>query len=234
MRIPNSFLTDYCSTATEFKLVCFFYSLINPTTKISANNGYILQVKQSTLAKVANTSLMTVRRTIRRLEEKRFIVNKERSCKSDGQLGTYIYEIKKVTTNRDYFNISKFAFNQLEGKSLIVYATFCKLASSRSLSFFQSYSDLSGITGFSRSEIMFFVSLLSKNNYIRKSVRLTSYGDYTDNTYYIIPYVKGRICKKTNILPSNDRNIIQYIFAKVNSLLAKIKNIFLKPVNFSP
>ncbi len=233
MRIPNSFLTDYCSTATEFKTACFFYSLVNPTTKTSSDGNYIIRVKQSTLAKVTGSSLSTVRRTIKRLEVHGFIITKTRSCKSDGELGTYDYIIKKITTHRDYFHLSKIAFNQLEGKSLIVYATFCKLASGKTLSFFQSYKELSDIIGFSRSEIMFFISLLEKNKFIRKYMRLTSYGDYTDNTYYIIPCVRGKIRKKAiNFATYNYKKIIKQVFKKVNRFFKKIKDKLLCCVNF--
>ena len=235
LRIPNSFLTDYSSTTTELKTVCFIYSLISKNTKIAPSGNYLMMIKQSTIAKACGVTVITIKRTMARLIEKGFILNCERSYKANGELGTYIYEIKKVSLERNYFCLERNSLYALSGKLFLVYAFMCKLMESTTKSFYQSYSDLSKMIGFSRSEIMYCINLLIKNKFLIKYKKLTKANDYTDNTYYIIPYIRGKIyCKKKDSLVVSTNKAIIHIKNLRKYFITYIINHIYQFVKHSP
>ena len=182
MRIPNSFLTDFTSSA-ELKLACIFYGLINKNTKKNLL-GWEITVKQSTLAALCGFSESTIKRTIKSLKDKGFICSQKRSYVREHRLGTYTYTIKEVPVTSGYFNIQKKAIKRLTGTSFTVYAHFCKLADKHG-KFFQSLNELCAIIRIGKKELTSIIAKLIKDKLIRKLRRLTHYGDYTDNIYFI-------------------------------------------------
>lgn len=184
MRIPNCFLKDFVKTPNEFKAVCLLYSLINPFTATDDNGNYVIRVKQETLAKRMRVSIQTIRRIISSLSSYGFIISSSRTVKSNGELGTNVYTIKKYNLHKDYFVLTKRALNMVYGKSFVVYALCCKLAEENK--FYKSYSELAELTGYKRSEVMHIIGLLVSDGLLAKYSKRTKAGDYTDNTYLVL------------------------------------------------
>lgn len=141
MRIPNSFVTRF-TQAADLKLACVFYSLLHRDTKRNLL-GYEITVKQNTLSALCGFSLSTVKRAVKSLSAKGFILSQRRSVLSPGKQGTYVYTIEAVTTEHDYFVMSRKLLKRVNGQELRVYTMCCKLADSRCRRFYQSYNDLS-------------------------------------------------------------------------------------------
>lgn len=195
MRIPNSFLKEFKSPS-DLKLACVFYSLIHQHTPKNLM-GYVVTVKQETLAKLCGYSLATVKRSLSSLRRAGFIKSQKRTHIAKNKLGTYTYTIEEFSTQRNYFSINRRLISKVNGQAFRVYATFCKLSNSTSKTFYQSLNDLTEILSISKNELLKAIRKLIDLKLIRKRRKLTSFGDYTDNTYIICTYVQNlRITRK--------------------------------------
>lgn len=194
MRIPNSFLTDFKS-ASDLKLACVFYSLLHKNT-VKNMLGCEVTVKQSTLASLCGCSVATVKRSVESLRRLGFIKSQKRLAVGENKLGTYLYTIVAVDRSCGYFTMERKLICRMSGQEFKVYAMFCKLADKHG-EFFQSYSDLSHLLLMSKKEIIKAVNSLIRHKFIRKRVKKTHSGDFTDNTYIICQYVRhSKIGKK--------------------------------------
>ena len=228
MRIPNSFLTDFTRPA-DLKLACVFYSLIHRHTQRNML-GYVVTVKQETLAALCGCSPATVKRSASVLRSFGFIKSQKRTHMGE-RLGTYTYVIAQYNISRNYFNMDKRLIRRVNGQAFRVYAMFCKLADSKNRTFFQSLNDLAGILSMSKNEIIKAVKQLISLKLIRKRCKKTSVGDYTDNTYTVCIYVRnGGIHKKitapvTRLLSafSSCPNVCEIYF--IYSIADKKKNV---------
>lgn len=250
MRIPNSFLTDFTSSA-ELKLACVFYGLINKNTKKNLL-GWEITVKQSTLAALCGLSESTIKRTLKSLKDKGFICSQKRSYICEHRLGTYTYTIKEVPVNSGYFNIQKKAIKRLTGTSFTVYAHFCKLAD-KHRKFFQSLNELCAIIRIGKKELTSIIAKLIKDKLIRRLRRMTRCGDYTDNIYFVTYFaeplrIRAKIGKQRTkkVSPADQNrgnnlvyrlegthkklciNSIQQFSVFVNTLLQKISKKFVR------
>ena len=195
MKIPNSFLNEL--TNTELLVACRLYSAVNARTKLNSR-GYEISIKQETIAVSCCLSLSTVKRTLASLEHKGIILHKYRRPNVIGYLGTYRYSLKPFAFLSDYFFMHKRVFTYcLTPKQFKVYALFCKLRCNDISRFYQSYSDLQGLTGIKRSELICLINELISKRLIRRQKKLTRCGDYTDNTYFVVIHQKGKVHKKS-------------------------------------
>ncbi|CDA71596.1 regulatory protein Crp [Ruminococcus sp. CAG:579] len=195
MLIPNFFLDRY-TKATDLMIACKFYSMIGSFTKRNSK-GYELSIKEKTLADICGCSVATVRRSLQRLCNDGLVISMHRPHRPNGTLGTYIYTIKDFACDRGYFSINKRAFEQLSPKAFQIYVWFCRLRGGSCNSFYQSLSDLQRITGVSRSRISAIINELVRLRLVYKQRKKTRCGDYTDNTYFVVVYIRSkRIYKK--------------------------------------
>lgn len=196
MRIPNSFITELSNSYTDFAVACKLYSLVCSHTPISSN-GYEVCIKQETIAAACKCSVASVKRSIRRLEKQGIITHKYRLESSEGRLGAYHYSLKlyDLTKNYFYINNKKAYSSDLKPKLFFIYAVFCKLMCNDISRFYQSLSDLAAIAHISRSEISKLIATLINEGMVRKQLKKTKAGDYTDNTYFIVIRKRGCIKK---------------------------------------
>ena len=191
MRIPNIFLDEF-KNAAELKVACIIYSLVTQRTKTNLM-GYELRIKQETLCRYCDLSLPTLKKAVDALCAKGFIISMQRSTYSTRK-GTYIYTIKKNSLDKDYFLSDRVFFRNLSGNTFRLYIHFCRYAGAERR-FYHSYNDLAERLGVDRREIVKCVSKLVDFGLIYKVCKLTQLGDFTDNTYIVYRYRRGRIRK---------------------------------------
>lgn len=222
MRIPNSFITDLRSNYTDFAVACKLYSLVSSHTKRSSN-GYEVCIKQETIAASCKCSVSSVKRSVCRLEEMGIITHKYRLDGSEGRLGAYHYALKPYDLNKNYFYINnrKAYSAELSPKLFYVYAVFCKLMCNDIARFYQSLNDLSALIRLSRAEVSKVIAVLIDRSMVRKQLKRTRAGDYTDNTYFIITRKQGCI-KKAG--PRSNRSCSNGLCSRGSSQLKQLYN----------
>lgn len=227
MRIPNSFLTEFRSPS-ELKLACVFYGLIHKNTPKNLM-GYVITVKQETLARLCGCSIATVKRSLAALRANGFIKSQKRTRIIADKLGTYTYTIAEISTKSNYFNIDKRLIGRVNGQAFRVYAMFCKLSDSVTGAFYQSLNDLTELLAISKNELLRAIEKLVSLKLIRKRKKKTKVGDYTDNTYIICNYVRNvKICrrkignKKATALATR---LLPYAFSSINQIITIHKNL---------
>ena len=222
MRIPNSFITDLRSNYTDFAVACKLYSLVSAHTKRSSN-GYEVCIKQETIAASCKCSVSSVKRSVCRLEEMGIITHKYRLDGSEGRLGAYHYALKPYDLNKNYFYINnrKAYSAELSPKLFYVYAVFCKLMCNDIARFYQSLNDLSALIRLSRAEVSKVIAVLIDRSMVRKQLKRTRAGDYTDNTYFIITRKQGCI-KKAG--PRSNRSCSNGLCSRGSSQLKQLYN----------
>lgn len=195
VRIPNSFIEMFRLRPAELKLACVFYSLIHRNT---ARNmlGFNIVVRQDTLARLCGFSVSTVQRTVSKLIACGFITSQRRTVTSSGIQGTYSYTVKAISVDSNYFVMDKNLLSGVNGQAFIMYATFCKLAERRFRRFYQSLNDLSRLTGMSKKDVIKAVKKLISARLVRKYMKKTKAGDFTDNTYEVCVYIPTKKAAK--------------------------------------
>ena len=241
MRIPNSFLTDFKSPS-DLKLVCVFYSLIHANTEKNLL-GYVITVKQEVLANLCGCSVSTVKRSIASLRRLGFIKSQKRIVLEKDRLGAYMYTIADVPVQRNYFVLERSLIRKVNGQAFKVYAMFCKLADSKTRSFYQSLNDLSRMICMDKKDVIKAIKKLISLKLIRKRRRLTGNGDFTDNTYIICKYItnckiRGRQFKAKKItapaLDSKGLSVhqkganLKYSFLRIHYFEDFVKTFFAK------
>jgi predicted transcriptional regulator len=193
MKIPNKLLE---LSRNELMVACRLYSIVNRHTK-QTTNGYAVCIKQETIAASCGLSVATVKRVLKALSEKGIITHQYRQTRANGCLGATHYDLQAFSFLSDYFYMPNDVFKLgLSQKMFYAYALFCKLADSNKRSFFHSYNDLAEMMQLKRSEVIELVGALIKTRLVFRTRRRTKAGDHTDNLYFIVLRVKGRIKKK--------------------------------------
>lgn len=207
VRIPNSFIEIFKGKSSELQLACAFYSLINQNTQKNLL-GYQMTVKQETLAKICGFSILTVKRGVAKLVADGFITSQRRTVREQGVLGTYVYTIKIFDTTKEYFVMDKKLISRVNGQAFRVYATFCKLAERRYRRFYQSLNDLSKILGMSKKEVIKAIKKLISAHLVRKYLKKTEAGDFTDNTYEICVFIaRPKVAKRKPLIFRQTRGL---------------------------
>lgn len=151
------------------------------------------------------------------------ITHKYRLDGSEGRLGAYHYALKPYDLNKNYFYINnrKAYSAELSPKLFYVYAVFCKLMCNDIARFYQSLNDLSALIRLSRAEVSKVIAVLIDRSMVRKQLKRTRAGDYTDNTYFIITRKQGCI-KKAG--PRSNRSCSNGLCSRGSSQLKQLYN----------
>lgn len=192
MKIPN-FLITLCKGNT-LKVACKLYSLVNEN-RIS-RNGYEVCVKQTTIAQSCGLSLSTVKRSISELFARNIITHRYRVTYENGHQGAYHYSLA-FFSNYFYLRHDIFKYD-LTAQEFTLYAAMSKLRTNRINSFYQSLNDLCRITDLNKSNICKLIRSINQRGLIYKQLKRTKIGDYTDNTYFVVVRLVGKI-KKVSI-----------------------------------
>ena len=87
--------------------------------------------------------------------------------------------------------------------------------------FYQSLNDLSALIRLSRAEVSKVIAVLIDRSMVRKQLKRTRAGDYTDNTYFIITRKQGCI-KKAG--PRSNRSCSNGLCSRGSSQLKQLYN----------
>lgn len=187
---------DLGLSAQELAVYSYLCSLPSDTPML---DGTGIKVKQSTIAqKCGIKAVQTVAKVISRLSEKSLVVPLKRSVKRNGYKGTYIYEVKKLSTSDSFFFVERSIFGQLVPRQIMIYLFLCKTYSVQLRESWNSFNDIAKQTGMKRETVIATVSELEQLRYIRRSRRKARDNRrvYVDNHYFLITYMRGSILKK--------------------------------------
>lgn len=185
--------------AKELSVYAYLCSL--PSVQDTLDNNSTVKVKQSTIAqKCGLRAVQTVSGIISRLKSKGLVEPVRRSVKANSHKGTYIYEVKKIKTERDYFIVDRHIFGSVNPRQMMIYLFLCKAYSVTLCDSWNSYNDISEQTGMKRETVIRTISELIEKKLIIKSRRKSRENRkvYVDNHYQIIIFVQGKIKKKRN------------------------------------
>lgn len=177
-------------------------------------------MKQSTIAVSCGLSLSTVKRALNTLSENGLIVNRYRVTRDNGYQGCYHYTL--AIPNKYFFMRSDILSFALSSREFKLYALMCKLRSNKTNSFYQSLNDLCALSNLSKSDLCRTINLLADKFLIAKQCKRTSFGDFTDNTYFVIGRFCGRIKQKTK------RKLFEFISDIIIPQTRNFVNCFLK------
>lgn len=192
--LPNSLISNRALSASDFAVAAYLYSL---ATAYGSQTlvGLSVKVKQVTIAERCGISVDTVKRAIARLSSQDIILGKQRKAKFNKNLGTNTYILKSINKQDRYTRISKKAAALLKPSELRVYAVFSMCKENYKNSFFHSLNDLCEILHTNKQQIIKTINIMIKKGVVRKQLRKTSCGDYTENKYFIVIQVHGSIKK---------------------------------------
>lgn len=190
---------------------------------ISERNNSNKAYNTAYIAASCKCSVSSVKRSVCRLEEMGIITHKYRLDGSEGRLGAYHYALKPYDLSKNYFymNNRKAYSAELSPKLFYVYAVFCKLICNDIARFYQSLNDLSALIRLSRAEVSKVIAVLIDRSMVRKQLKRTRAGDYTDNTYFIITRKQGCI-KKAG--PRSNRSCSNGLCSRGSSQLKQLYN----------
>ncbi len=185
---------------------------------ISERNNSNKAYNTAYIAISCKCSVSSVKRSVCRLEEMGIITHKYRLDGSEGRLGAYHYALKPYDLSKNYFymNNRKAYSAELSPKLFYVYAVFCKLMCNDIARFYQSLNDLSALIRLSRAEVSKVIAVLIDRAMVRKQLKRTRAGDYTDNTYFIITRKQGCI-KKQDLDPIGPAQMVCVLVGVHNS-----------------
>lgn len=187
---------DLGLTAKELSIYAYLCSLPSDYPMF---DGTAVKVKQVTIAqKCGLKATQTVSKVIDSLAVKGLVVPVKRSTKANGYKGTYIYEVKKLSTTDSFFFVNRSVFGQLVPRQLMIYLFICKSFSMELKDCWNSYNDICRQTGMKRETIIETISELEGLKLIRRSKRKAKDNRrvYVDNHYFLIMYVRGKIRKQ--------------------------------------
>ena len=183
---------DLKLSASELTVYAYMCSL--PSEYITLDGAAAVKVKQATIAsKCGIKAVQTVAKAITSLAEKSLVEPVKRSVKRNGYKGTYMYKVKKLSTDNSFFFVDRSVFGQLVPRQMMIYLFICKSYNSQICDCWNSYKDISVQTGMKRETVIQTIAELEALKLIRKSCRKSRENRrvYVDNHYILILYVKG-------------------------------------------
>lgn len=190
-KLSNS-IFDLKLTASELTVYAYLCSL--PSEYIMLDGASTVKVKQATIAsKCGIKTVQTVSKVITSLKEKSLVEPVKRSVKRNGYKGTYMYKIKKLSTENSFFFVDRAVFGQLVPRQMMVYLFICKSYNAQICDCWNSYNDIAAQTGMKRETVIQTIAELEALKLIRKNRRKSRENRraYVDNHYILILYVKG-------------------------------------------
>ncbi|MBQ6944681.1 MAG: helix-turn-helix domain-containing protein [Ruminococcus sp.] len=246
-KLSNS-IFDLKLTASELTVYAYLCSL--PSEYTMLDGAAAIKVKQATIAsKCGIKAVQTVAKVITSLEKKSLVEPVKRSVKRNGYKGTYMYKIKKLSTDNSFFFVDRSVFGQLVPRQMMIYLFICKSYNTQICDCWNSYKDISVQIGMKRETVIKTIAELETLKLIRKSCRKSRENRrvYVDNHYILILYVKGSFKrrKRKAVVPqiqpqfnkshnSNLRKLeVVYKFS-IPQELKKVKSFFINFLRGSP
>ena len=223
-KLSNS-IFDLKLSASELTVYAYMCSLPSEYTML---DGATVKVKQATIAsKCGIKAVQTVSKLITSLTEKSLVEPVKRSVKRNGYKGTYMYKIKKLSTENSFFFVDRAVFGQLNPRQMMIYLFICKSYNTQICDCWNSYADISAQTGMKRETVIQTISELEALKLIRKSKRKSRDNRrvYVDNHYVLIVYIKGTFKgrKRKAVVPLLQP---QFNFKSHNSNLRKLEVVY--------
>ena len=224
-KLSNS-IFDLKLSASELTVYAYMCSL--PSEYIMLDGAAVMKVKQATIAsKCGIKAVQTVSKVITSLIEKSLVEPVKRSVKRNGYRGTYMYKVKKLSTENSFFFVDRSVFGQLVPRQMMIYLFICKSYNSQLADCWNSYADISAQTGMKRETVIQTIVELEAMKFIRKSKRKSRENRrvYVDNHYILILYVKGTFKgrKRKAVAPSIQPH---FNFKSHNSNLRKLEVVY--------
>lgn len=175
-KLSNDIL-DSGLTPNELKVAVYLYSCLHK------GNSYV-SVKQRVIAsKCGISKVETVGNIICRLQRKGVIERVSRPHKTNGQLGTYIYKLKKIASI-GFFKVKRYILGKLTGVQLRMYLFICRAITKKNM-MWNSFNDISHSLRIARSKVIAVINELVGLGFIRRLRVLKKDGSYSDNHYSV-------------------------------------------------
>ena len=241
-KLSNS-IFDLKLSASELTVYAYLCSL--PSEYTMLDGAAAIKVKQDTIAsKCGIKAVQTVSKVITSLTEKSLVEPVKRSVKRNGYKGTYMYKIKKLSTENSFFFVDRSVFGQLNPRQMMIYLFICKSYNTQICDCWNSYNDIAVQTGMKRETVIQTIAELEAMKLIRKSRRKSRENRrvYVDNHYVLIVYIKGTFKgrKRKAVVPliqpqfninthkSNRRKLeVVYCNSSIPQELKKVKTFFI-------
>lgn len=203
----NNGILDCGLSVNELKAaVCLYGCLYGNTNTV--------QIKQSTIArKCGFKQEKTVSDIICRLQRKGIIERISRPHKRNGQLGTYIYTLKKISS-KGYFKVKRYILGKLSAVQLRMYLFICRAVTKKN-DMWNSYNDISRALHIKREKVIETVNSLIRLGAVTKTKVKKKDGSYSDNHYSVSEAKENDLKKKTPEPPtkrSGQTQGVEYIF----------------------
>ncbi len=175
-KLSNDIL-DTGLTPNELKVGVYLYSCM-------IYGNCTVQIKQATIArKCGIKKVETVSNIICRLQEKNIIEHVSRPHKQNGQLGTYIYRLKKIA-QKGFFKVKRYILGKLTGVQLRMYLFICRAVTTKN-DMWNSFNDISRALKLGRNKVIAVINELVEMGLICKLKVLKKDGSYSDNHYSV-------------------------------------------------
>ena len=187
-KLSNEIL-DSGLTPNELKVAVYLYSCLRK------GNSYV-SVKQRVIAsKCGISKVETVGSIICRLQRKGVIECVSRPHKANGQLGTYIYKLKKIAS-RGFFKVRRYILGKLTGVQLRMYLFICRAITKQNM-MWNSFNDIACALHIARNKVITVINELIGLGFIRRLRVLKKDGSYSDNHYSVTePEVRKKAVHK--------------------------------------
>lgn len=213
-------------SASELTVYAYMCSL--PLEYIMLDGATAVKVKQATIAsKCGINAVQTVSKVIASLTKKSLVEPVKRSVKRNGYKGTYMYKVKKLSTENSFFFVDRSVFGELNPRQMMIYLFICKSYNTQICDCWNSYADISAQTGMKRETVIQTIAELETLKLIRKNRRKSRDNRrvYVDNHYVLIVYLKGTFKgrKRKAVVPLLQP---QFNFKSHNSNLRKLEVVY--------
>lgn len=194
-RVGNKIL-DIGLSLTALRVAVYMISLSQANKKSKETYCF---VKQSTIGEACACTRQTVAKAIVELKEKGLITQAKRITRKDRLPGTTAYNLCLEQLGKRYFKIDRKAFTQtLSNRGFKAFLFISRSICMKMKLSWNSYKDLSEMTGFSRSDSIKVIDELIKEKIVHRTYDKKG-GLHFDNIYRILKYVRGYIKKKSNV-----------------------------------
>ncbi len=194
--IPNFYIENTNLSDSTFAVGLYLYAL-HQSYGENTIDASIIKVKQETIATFCGLSVDTVQRACANLIAEGYIIDRTRAVRQDRTLGTYTYALRKFdcTCDRHTF-IALRAIKRLTAKETHLYALFAMWRANNANTFYHSLQDVSAALTASKAKVITLIKKLIEIGLVRKQLRKTRCGDYTENKYFVVCFVTGTIKPK--------------------------------------
>lgn len=194
--VPNELIKNSNLSDSTFAVGLYLYAL-HQSYGENTIDASVVKVKQETIAAFCGLSVDTVQRACVSLIKEGFIIDRTRAVRRDRTLGTYTYALRKFDCTRDRHTfIALRAIKRLTAKEMHLYALFAMWRTNNTNTFYHSLQDISVALTVSKAKVIALIKKLIELRLVRKQLRKTKCGDFTENKYFVICFVTSAIIKR--------------------------------------